>query len=58
MHLEYSIGYLPIHDSIDIGLRVCAGRVAPDSLVRCEVTTNLTASANIDIVPGPLAANV
>ena len=56
IRLECSIGYLPIHDSIDIGLRICAGRVAPDSLVRCDITTYLTASANVDIVPGPLAA--
>ena len=57
MHLTCSIGHLLIHDSIDIGLRVCVGRVAPDSLVRCDITTYLTASANIDIALGPLSTN-
>ena len=51
-------GYLPMHSSTDIFLRVCAGRLAPDSPVRCDVTTYLTASANIEIAPGPLATNV
>ena len=56
MGWKCSIGYLLMHSSIDIGSCICAGRLAPDSLVRCDVTTYPTASANIDtgIAPGPL----
>ena len=56
------IGYLPMHSSVDIGLRICTGRDALDSPVRCEVIaySYLTSSANIDIVPaiGPLATDI
>ena len=27
-------GCLPVHSSVDIGLRICTGKVTPDSLVR------------------------
>ena len=58
MGWKCSIGCLPMHSSVDFGLCVCTGRAAPDSPVRCDVITYLTASANIDIAPGPLTTNV
>jgi hypothetical protein len=30
-------GCLPMHSSVDTGLRVCTGRTAPDSLVCCNI---------------------
>jgi hypothetical protein len=47
-----------MHSSVDIGLRICTGQVLSDSPVCCDVITNLSAFANIDVVPGPLATNV
>ena len=52
MGWECSIGYLPMHSSVDIGLRICTGGTPPDSLVRCKIITHSTASANTDIAPG------
>ena len=58
MAWKCSTGYLPMHSSINTGLRICAGQVAPDSPVRCDVTTYLTASANIYIAPGSFATDI
>ena len=52
MGWEFLIGCLPMHSSVDIGLRVCTGEVAPDSPVRCKIITYSPASANLDIDPG------
>ena len=47
------------HSSVDISLRVCTGRAAPETHpVCCDVIIHLTASANIDIASGRLAADV
>ena len=59
MGWKCSIGSLPMHSSDDIGLRICTGRAALDIPVRCEILTYcLTTSANIEVAPGPLTANV
>ena len=44
MGWQYSMGCLPMHNSVNFWpslriLRVCTGRVGPDSLVRCDVIT-------------------
>jgi hypothetical protein len=36
MGWECPIGCLPMHSSVDIGLRVCTGEAPPDSPVRCK----------------------
>ena len=50
----------PVHSSVPPGLRICAGRAAPDwdTLVHCNVITYLTQSTNIDIAPFPLSTDV
>jgi hypothetical protein len=53
-----STGSFPMHTSVDVGLRICTGQVAPDNPVRCDVITYLTAFANIDIDSDPLATKV
>ena len=58
MSWKSSNGCLPMHSSVDIGLRICTGQVLSDSPVRCDVIINIIAFANIDVVPGPLATNV
>jgi hypothetical protein len=54
MGWKCSTGYLPMHTSIDVGLRICTGREASDSPVCCDVIAYLTASANTNVAPGPL----
>jgi predicted permease len=44
--------------SVDFDFCICVARLLPNSPVRCNVITYLTASANIGIIPGPLATNV
>ena len=57
MRWKCSIGCLSMHYS-NTGLRVCIGQVASDIPVCYDaIITYLTASANINIVPGPLATN-
>jgi hypothetical protein len=62
MSLNGSIGSLPLHSYSNIGLCICAGQVAPDSPVRCDVITNsyliLSANINIALQLSPLATNV
>ena len=59
MGWKCSIGCLPMHSLVDVGLHICPGRAAPDISVRCDALSHyLTTSANIDIAPGPLATNV
>jgi hypothetical protein len=60
MGWERSIGCVPIHSSVDIGLYVCTGQVASYSPVRYDVITYSTACFNIDLAPanGPLATNI
>ena len=43
-----STGRFPMHTSVDIGLRICTGQVAPDYPVRCDVITDIIAFANIE----------
>ena len=52
------VGSLPMHSYLDIGLGICTGQAVPNSLVHCGINTYLTASADIDIAPGPLATDV
>jgi hypothetical protein len=61
MGWKCSFGCLPMHNTVIDGLRIlriCTGRVTPDSQVRYDIITHLTASANIGIAPGPLATNI
>ena len=44
--------------SVDFSFCVCVARVLPNSPVRCDVITYLTAFANINIISGPLATDV
>ena len=44
--------------SVDFDFCICVARVLPNSPVRCDIITYLTASDNIDIIPGPLATDV
>ena len=47
-----------LHSSVDVGLRVCTGKTASDSLVRCDVSIkHLSASAYTDIACAPFATN-
>ena len=46
MGWKCSIGCLPMHTSVDFGLRICTGQAASDSPVCCDVIAYLTASAN------------
>ena len=58
MGWKCSTGLLPMHGSVDVGLGICTGKMAPDSPVRRDVIGYLPASANTDIASGSLAANV
>ena len=58
MGWKCSFGYLPMHSSVDNAWRICTGRVAPDSLVCCDIMSHLTASPNVDIALGSLTTNV
>ena len=51
-----SIGCL--HSSVDIDLRICTGKVAPDSPVRRDFIMYFTVPAKIDIAPAPLSTNI
>jgi hypothetical protein len=60
MSWKCSIGCLPMHSSVVIGLRIlriCTWQLAPDSHVCCDVITYSTAFVNTDIASGPLTTN-
>jgi hypothetical protein len=52
------IGCLSMPGSVEFDFCICVTRVLPNSPVRCDVIIYSTASANIGIIPGPLATNV
>ena len=58
MGWKCSIGCLPVHSSVEIGVGVCIGQAAFDVPVRCDVITYLTGFANINLALGPFATNI
>jgi hypothetical protein len=58
MGWKCSTGLLPMHGSVDVGLGICTGKMAPDSPVRRDVIGYLPASVNTDIASRSLATNV